>query len=70
MEWDEGGAFSPKESNYCAKGCQDREMDQVSSKGGAGHLWREIGVFLVKESRMFSQINEFQNQVSCRHQCL
>lgn len=65
-----GGAFSSKESNYCAKGCQDRGVDQISFKGGAGHLWRETGVFLGKESRMFSQINEFQNQVSCSHQCL
>lgn len=65
-----GRAFSPKESKCCAKGCLDREVNQVSSKGGAGHMWREVGVFLGKEGRMFSQVNKLQNQVSRRHQCL
>lgn len=40
------GAFSPKESKYCVKHCQDREMGQVSKKGGTEYAWREIGVSL------------------------
>lgn len=39
-------SFSPKESKYCAKCCQDREVGQVSKKGGTGCVWREMGVFL------------------------
>lgn len=39
-------SFSPKESKYCVKCCQDREVGQVSKKGGTGCVWREMGVFL------------------------
>lgn len=68
--------FSLKESKYCVKNCQDREVGHVCKKGRTGCLWREIGVFrrpgrtLGKAGRMFSQIYKFENQVSCRHQCL
>lgn len=70
MEWDEGELFPQRRTSIVQKAAQTERWIGFLAKGGAGHKWREIEVFLGKEGRMFSQISELQNQVSCRHKCL
>lgn len=68
MEWGWGGAFSCRRASIVQKAAQTERWIRFLAKGGAGHMWREIGVFLGKKAECF--LNELQNQVSCRHQCL
>lgn len=68
MEWDEGELFPQRRASIVQKAAQTERWIRFLAKGGAGRMWREIGMFLGKKAECF--LNELQNQVSCRHQCL